>query len=89
MLTFVQGKVAGSHTGGTGEQLHIIFLDKRRSRAWLSPAAIQPWAATTATQPTNLSAHQSRKLAAAEIKAASLANLPQQDRLNYCVICSE
>ncbi len=37
-------------------EVHVTFLDKKRSRAWLSPAAVQPWSASAhprAADPTS------------------------------------
>ncbi len=74
---FSQGKDRGK---GDVTEVHVTFLDKKRCRAWLSPAAVQPWSAAThprAAGPTsgraaNPTSGRAKQLAAAEAEAASL-----------------
>jgi hypothetical protein len=61
-------------------EVHVSFLDKKRSRAWLSPAAVQPWstaphfraAGPTSGRAANPTSGRAKQLAAAEAEAASL-----------------
>jgi hypothetical protein len=66
-LLFRQGK-------GDVSEVYVSFLDNKRSSAWVSPAAVQPWSAPTAAlpRPHGLSPGRAKQLAAAEAEAASL-----------------
>ncbi len=82
---FPQGKGRGK---GDVTEVHVSFLDKKRSRAWLSPAAVQPWSAAphfraagptssrdanpTSGRAANPTSGRPKQLAAAEAEAASL-----------------